>query len=179
MIRNRHFKSIFVITFAFALIMGLSLDATAQRKSRSKRARLAAQKKAAAKAELRKGAEDVAIQIKNVTKFVFVLGGIATGIEDIDKEIKAGNANREIEAKNAQFKDNVIRSIKALRSGLMKLEVDFRAKPALKPYSRHILGLFLESERAENFAAAGRLNDSGKELLLLVERLADALVELP
>ena len=178
MIKKLRFKRLTICLFACALLMGMSIEAEAQRRTKSKRTRKVS-KAAALAAERRKGAEDVAIQIKNVTKFVFVLGGIATGIEEIDKEIEAGRATSEIRSRNQEFKDNVVRSIVALRKGLMKLEVDFRAKSGLKPYSKHIEGIFIESEKAERLASAGQLNDSGKELLLLVERLTDVLVEMP
>lgn len=129
--------------------------------------------------EVRQAAEAVSIQVKNLSKFLFVLGGVAKGIEDIDKEIREGRATRELEDQNLQFKDDVLRSIRALRAGLVKLEVDFRAKPALRPYLVHIQGITEESGRAEDLAIAGQFTNAGKELLLTMEKLADVLVELP
>ncbi len=189
MIKKLTLKKLLLFTFVFVFIFGLSFDANAQRRrSKSKRARVAAAKKKANEAkklaalEIRKGAEDVAIQIKNVSKFVFVLGGIAKGIEEIDKDLKEGKAgknSREVARKNEEFKSNVIRSIRALRAGLVKLEVDFRAKPKLRKYLINIQGITTQSARVEDFALAGRFNRSGKELLLIVETLTDVLVAMP
>jgi hypothetical protein len=129
--------------------------------------------------DVRAGAEAVNIQVKNLSKFLFVLGGVAKGIEDIDKEIREGRGTRELEQQNRQFKNDVLRSIRALRAGLVKLEVDFRAKPTLRKYLPHIQGITDDSGRAEDLAMAGQFNASGKELLLIIEKLADVLLELP
>ena len=179
MIRKRIIQPVVLMGFVFVLLAGLSIDANAQRSSRSKRSRVAAAKAAALAEERKKGAESVAIQVKNLSKFVFVLGGIATGIEEIDKDIREGKASREVADKNRQFKSDVIRSIRALRAGLVKLEIDFRTKPALKPYLANIKGIIEESAEAEDLALAGRFNQSGKQLLLVVETLTDVLVAMP
>lgn len=155
---------------ALAAILVVVSDASAQRNRNTS---------SAPPAEVREQAEAVAIQVKNLSKFVFVLGGVARGIEDIDKEIREGRASRELRAQNEQFKDDVLRSIRALRAGLVKLEVDFRAKPALRPYLRHVQGITDDSGRAEDLALGGQFTASGRELLLILEKLADALVAMP
>lgn len=177
-------KRFLLFTLVFTFILAMSFDANAQRrKSRSKAAAAkrakAAAEKAQMEADIKKGAEDVAIQIKNLSKFVFVLGGISRGIEEIDNDVKDGKASKEVARKNAEFKANVVRSIRALRAGLVKLEVDFRAKPALRTYLSSIQGITDQSGRAEDLAIAGQFNRSGRELLLIVETLADTLVALP
>ncbi len=179
MIRKANFGNLIVIGFVFALIAGMSIEAEGQRRSRSKRKRATAKKSSTLVADRRKGAEDVAIQIKNVTKFVFVLGGVASGIEEIDKEVKAGKASKELAAKNAGFKSDIMRSIRALRSGLVKLEISFRTNPALKPYLKHIQGIIGATAEAEDLAIDGQFTNSGKQLLSVVETLTDVLVEMP
>ena len=66
-----------------------------------------------------------------------------------------------------------------MRAGLVKLEVGFRAKPPLQKYQNFIRGITDQSGAAEDFASQGRIKRSGQELLLIVEKLADVLVELP
>lgn len=127
-------------------------------------------------ADLRSGTDKVSIQIKNVTKFIFVLGGIASGIEAIDKDAKATKAVRDANAANKQ---SVMQAIQNLRAGLAALEVDFRVKPALKKYLPQIQGITDLAAESENLAAAGRFSDSGKPLLLVVEKLADTLAAMP
>ncbi len=168
-------RIIILASFVAAVILAGSFDVSAQKAKRTRRAPAAATNAA----DLKKGAEDVAIQIKNISKFVFVLGGVARGIEDIDKDVRAGRATPEIAKQNEEFKSNVRASVQGIRSGLVKLEIDFRTKPALKPYLIRIQGIANQSTRADDFAFAGRFNDSGKELLVAVEMLADTLVAMP
>src|SRR5690606_28113985 len=123
-------------------------------------------------AQAKTGAEKVSIQLKNVSKFIYVLGGVARGIEDLDKDPKA---NRNARAENEANKRKVIQTIRNLRAGLATLEVDFRTQTALKRHLRHIQGITDLSSEAEDLALAGRFSDSGKPLLLVVEKLADTL----
>ncbi len=177
--RNLNLKSLVVFVFALSFILGLTIDADAQRKKRRPRRASTNSTATANAAIVKKGAVDVGIQVKNVTKFVFVLGGVAKGIELIDKDVKAGKASREIANQNAQFKQDVITSIRALRAGLVKLEIDFRTTDALKPYLIHIQGLTQQTNRAEDLALVGQFTGAGQELLLVVEILTDTLVEMP
>lgn len=130
-------------------------------------------------ADIKSGAEKVSTQIKNVSKFIYSLGGIARIIEDLDKEIAARKASRNAPELNAKIKQDVITSIKNLRAGLVALEIEFRTKPALKTYLFQIQGISDMSGRAEDQANDGRFTESGKTLLLVVEKLADTLAALP
>ncbi|MEZ5306031.1 MAG: hypothetical protein R2684_02680 [Pyrinomonadaceae bacterium] len=162
-------------TIAVSMFFLFPASADAQRVKRSRTVSSAATNAA----DLKKGATDVSIQIKNISKFAFVLGGVATGIENIDKEVQAGRATSEIKAKNEEFKSNVRASFQGIRAALVKLEVDFRTKPALKKYLPQIEGIGAQGMRSEDFAFAGRFNDGGKELLLVIEKLADTLQTMP
>ncbi len=179
MIRSLRFNKPLAAILAVVILIGLTAAAFGQRKPASKRARTVDPKPDVMAADTRTGAVDVGIQIKNVTKFLFVLGGVATGIEEIEREVRAGKASRELRVKNDEFKENIIRSITALRAGLVKLEIDFRVEPALKPYLPHIQGIIDDTARAEDYALDGQFNESGKQLLLVIERLTDVLVEMP
>lgn len=168
-------RDLLVTAFVLGLIVIGTANVSAQN---TKRSRKAAEVVANAN-DLRKGAEDVAIQVKNISKYVFVLGGVARGIEDIDKEVKAGRASRDVARQNEEFKADVRASVTGIRAGLVRLEIDFRTKPALKKYLIHIRGISDQTARAEDFAFAGQFNNAGKELLVVLETLTDALVEMP
>jgi hypothetical protein len=129
--------------------------------------------------EIKTSAEKVSTQIKNVTKFIYVLGGVARGIEDIDKDAKAGKISKPTVDKNTQYKQNVIQSIRNLRAGLAALEVEFRTKPGLKPYLVNIQGISEMSGVSEDQALSGQFTQSGKTLLLVVEKLSDTLAAMP
>ena len=174
-------KNILTIFVTLAFIFALNLTAEAQkRRTKPKKKRTTATKTINTHAlEIRTNAEKVSTQIKNVTKFMYVLGGIARGIEDIDAVARTGRASREVVRKNNGFKQDVIVSIRNLRAGLAALEVEFKTKPALRNYLFNIQGITDLSGQAEDLALAGRFTDSGKSLLLVVEKLSDTLAAMP
>ena len=121
-------------------------------------------------------AQKVSNQVMNVTKFLYLLGGIAKGIEDLDKDTKA---NRAALDKNAANKRDVIQTIRNLKAGLAALEVEFRTKPLLRKYLLKIDGIAGLSAQAEDLAVAGRFSESGRPLVMIVEKLSDTLVAMP
>ncbi|MCA1625642.1 MAG: hypothetical protein LC768_03045 [Acidobacteria bacterium] len=173
-----------LLTFAtiLACIFGLTFTANAQkRKAPRKKIRTAtvAATTAATSSEIKAGAGKVSVQIKNVSKFIYNLGGVARVIEDLDREIASGKASRNAPDLNAKNKQAVVSSIKGIRAGLAALEIEFRTKPALRNYLFQIQGISDMSGRAEDQASAGQLTESGKTLLLVVEKLSDTLAALP
>ncbi len=129
--------------------------------------------------EIKQNAEKVAIQLKNVTNFIYKLGGIATGLEDADKEAKAGKLSRAAIDKNNEFKQAVVLSIRNLKAGLAALEIEFRTKPSIKPYLAQINGVTDLATQSEDLALGGQFTASGKSLILVVEKLADTLMAMP
>lgn len=121
-------------------------------------------------------AQKVSNQVMNVTKFLYLLGGISKGIEDIDKDTRANKAARD---KNVLNKKTFIQTIRNLRAGLAALEVEFRTKPMLKKYLLKIDGITALTAQAEDLAVAGKFSDSGRPLVMVVEKLSDALVAMP
>lgn len=121
-------------------------------------------------------AQKVSNQVMNVTKFIYLLGGIAKGIEDLDKDTKANKAALD---RNAANKKNFIQTIRNLRAGLAALEVDFRTKPLLRKYLVQIDGITGLSAQSEELALAGKFSESGRPLVSIVEKLADTLAVMP
>jgi len=163
-------------------LLCLTFSAQAQKRKpttkKTKRAVSAATTPIAA-SDIKSGAEKVSTQIKNVSKFIYKFGGIAQVIEDLDKEIAARKASRNAPELNAKIKQDVITSIKNLRAGLAALEIEFRTKPALRPYLFQIQGISDMSGRAEDQAGDGQFTESGNTLLMVVEKLSDTLAALP
>lgn len=175
---NKSTKFLFVV----ACLLCLSFSAEAQkRRPASKRTKAPSSAAAAppTTADIKAGAEKVSIQIKNVSKFIYNLGGVARVIEDLDREIAAGKASRNAPDLNAKNKQAVVTTITNLRAGLAALEVEFRTKPALRNYLFQIQGISDMAGTAEDEASAGQLTQSGKTLLLVIEKLADTLAALP
>lgn len=171
-------KNLLKITVFAVCMLGFTFSADAQRR-RSTAAKPKAATSAVSNADVKASADKVSIQIKNSTKFLYLLGSVANGIEQIDSDARAGKVSREIVDKNTKFKRDVLQSLRNLRAGLVALEVDFRAKPALQKYLINIQGISDMSGRAEDLANGGQYVDAGKELLVVVEKLSDTLAALP
>ncbi len=174
-----------VLAFVFSL--SASADAQKRRTTKKRAANNAARANvnatpaanAAKTAEIKDGARKVSDQLKNVTKFTYLLGGIAGGIEQIDKESKTKKLSQSALSLNDENKKKVIRSIRDLRAGLAALEAEFTTKNSLRLYNFQIQGVTDMSGRAEDLALSGQFTESGKMLLAVVEKLSDTLVSLP
>jgi archaellum component FlaC len=120
-------------------------------------------------------AQKVSIQIKNISKFIYNLAGIARSIEDLDADIKAGKASQKGIDINAKNKQAVMSGLRNISAGLATLETEFRTKPALRAYLLKIEGITALCGQSEDYASAGQFIDSGKPLLTLIEKLTDTL----
>lgn len=164
-------------------LMCLVFSAAAQQKKRKtvrkRTVKPAATAVASSSFEIKGSAAKVSTQIKNVSKFLFNLGGVARVIEDLDRDIAARKASRNASSLNTKNKQAVVASVKNIRAGLVALEVEFRTKPALKNYLFQIQGISDMAGLAEDQAADGQVTESGRTLLMVVEKLSDTLAALP
>ena len=122
------------------------------------------------------GATKVAEQIKNLTRFIYVLGGVAKGIEQIDEAARKNEASPTALQQNEQNKTTVKTSLRNVREGLDALEIYFRATPGLQSYYLKLVGSASGAADAEAQAAAGRYDQSARTLLGVVNRLTDVLL---
>jgi hypothetical protein len=121
----------------------------------------------------------VADQSKNLTRFVFLLGGVAKGIEQTDAAIQRGDASPAVVDQVKRNKATLISSIQGMRDGLDRLEIEFRQTPELQRYYIKLAGSAAGAASAEQFAAAGQFDRAGRALLEVANRLTDVLVEMP
>jgi hypothetical protein len=122
------------------------------------------------------GAQRVADQIKLMTKFVYLLGGVTSGIAAVDEAAKRNEATPELLQRNQQNKATVKTSIQGFREGLDKLEIDFRNQPELQPFYIKLAGSAAGAATAEDQAAANQFDAAGRSLVNVISRLADVLV---
>lgn len=122
------------------------------------------------------GATKVAEQIKLMTRFVYLLGGVANGIAAVDEAARRNEATPQLVAKNQQDKALVKTSIQGFREGLDKLEIEFRTTPDLQPYYIKLAGSAAGAARAEEQAGANQFDPAGRTLLTVINRLTDVLV---
>lgn len=69
-------------------------------------------------------------------------------------------------------------SIRDVRAGLDKLEIDFRATPELQRYYTLLAGVAAGAAAAEELAAANQFDRAGRSLLEVVNRLTNVLTEM-
>jgi hypothetical protein len=133
---------------------------------------------AASSAAQHAGATRVAEQIKLLTRFIYVLGGIAKGLEGVDDATRRNEASPAVVDQAKQSKVAVRANIKTVREGLDKLEIDFRATPELQRYYIKLAGVAARAATAEDFAAANQIDKAGRNLLEVVNQLTDVLLEM-
>lgn len=124
------------------------------------------------------GAGRVGDQIKFLSKFIYLLGGIANGIAAVDEAARRNEATPALLQKNQQNKLAVKNGIQGFRESLDKLEIDFRATPELQPYYIKLAGVAAGAANAEQQAAQNQFDAAGRTLLDVVNRLTDVLVSM-
>lgn len=122
------------------------------------------------------GATRVADQIKHLTTFTYLLGGINSGIAAADEEIRRNQASPATVESNKQSKARVRTSIQGFREVLDKLEIEFRATPELQPYYIKLAGVAAGAATAEEQAASNQFDAAGRSLLKVINRLTDVLL---
>jgi GTP1/Obg family GTP-binding protein len=122
------------------------------------------------------GATKVAEQIKLLSRFIYLLGGVTSGIAAVDEAARRNEASPTLVQQNQQSKARVKTSITGFRESLDKLEIEFRATPELQPFYIKLAGVAAGAATAEEQAAANQFDRSGRTLLEVINRLADVLV---
>jgi hypothetical protein len=170
-----------IVIMAFACLLILPVTTLAQTRSRTTRRATQSAKPSAqqASAEAKTtGATKVADQIKNLTRFVYLLGGVAKGIEQVDEAARKNEASPTALQQNEQNKATVKTSLRNVREGLDQLEIYFRGTPGLLDYYLKLAGSASGAATAEDQAAAGHFDQAGRTLLGVVNRLTDVLLEM-
>ena len=122
------------------------------------------------------GATRVADQIKFLTRFIYLLGGVTSGIAAVDEAERRKEASPAVIQQNQQSKTQVRTSIQGFRESLDKLEIDFRATPELQPYYIKLAGVASGAATAEDLAAKNQFDAAGRQLLNVINRLTDVLL---
>jgi len=158
------------------LALGLLAPSTAfsQTRNRSSRQKPPAATARQNVAQVRtQGATRVADQIKNLTKFMYILGGVTSSIAAVEDAARRSGASTD---QTQQSKAQVKATIQNIREGLDKLEIDFRSTPELQPYYIKLAGVASGAAAAEEKAAANQFDAAGRQLLNVVNRLTDVLL---
>ncbi len=122
------------------------------------------------------GATRVGDQIKFLTRFIYLLGGVTSGIAAADEAARRNEASPAVLQQTQESKTRVRSSIQGFRESLDKLEIDFRATPELQPFYIKLAGVAAGAATAEEQAAANQFDAAGRTLLNVINRLTDVLV---
>jgi hypothetical protein len=164
------------IIVLLVLIVSLSpVTSLAQTRKRAAATRTPAPKTGEAQ---RAGAARVADQIKILTRFIYLLGGVAKGLEGVDDAARRNEASPAVLEQANRNKATVRASIQSVREGLDKLEIDFRATPELQRYYIKLAGVASSAAKAEDLAANNQFDNAGRTLLDVVNHLTDVLLEM-
>jgi len=117
-------------------------------------------------------------QIKHLTRFIYLLGGAAKGLESVDEAVRRNEASPAVLQQAQQNKTTVRTSISNVKEGLNKLELDFRVSPELQPYYAKLAGTAAAAATAEQQAINNQFDAAGRSLLNVVNRLTDVLLEM-
>ncbi len=168
-------KRITIILLAALLLCPISLSAQTRKRSTTKSKAPASAPQRSTEARTA-GATRVADQIKVLTRFIYLLGGVAKGIEAVDEAARRNEASPAVLQQAQQNKITVKTSIQNVREGLDKLEIDFRTTPELQPYYIKLAGVAAGAANAEQQAGANQFDAAGRSLLNVVNRLTDVLL---
>jgi hypothetical protein len=173
-------KRFAVIAAAFLLL----LPATSLAQSRSRTTKRSTTTKpattavdTAALAVREEAANKVANQIKNLSAFLYLLGGVARGIEQIDITSKSDPSSPVVK-QNELNKAKLRGTFTDFRVGLDALEIYFRSTPGLQSYYLKLAGSASGAADAEALANQGQFDRAGRSLLGVVNRLTDVLVNM-
>lgn len=120
----------------------------------------------------------VADQVKTLTRFLYLLGGVAKGLEGVDDAVQRNEASPAVLEQAKRNKATVRTSIQGVKEGLDALEISFRTTPELQRYYIKLAGAAAGAATAEEQAAANQFDMAGRTLLGVVSRLTDVLLEM-
>lgn len=165
-----------LLIIAATLLLILPSTALSQARSRTTRrgtpARtskpVSADAAAAAKAE---GATRVANQVKNLTAFLYLLGGVAKDLDAQETALRSGTGSPTQQRNKAR----IIATFEDFRVGVDNLENYFSSTSELRPYYAKLLGSADAAATAKTQAASGHVEQAGHTLVNLVSQLTDLL----
>jgi len=173
-------KSAVILSLACIVLSSTTSTAQTRRSSSQKRPSSSTTFAEKQQAEIRAGRQQIAGEVKILSQFLFLFGGIAKGIETAEQvnrnrdQSSVGMPPRQIEQTKIKFKD----SIRNVRIGVEQLESSFRLNPVLQTYYTNLSGVGKLAQTAETQAAGNNFDQSARSLIAVVNKLVDALIAL-
>ncbi len=128
--------------------------------------------------ELGDGRARVAEQIKILSRFNYLFGRISSGIENNETQAQGNEVSAAAEEIIVKNKAALRETLRNVRAGIDELESHFETTSALKGFSTRLAYAGLSIDAAERSAEADRFDEAGRELLNVINRLTDLLLEM-
>jgi hypothetical protein len=168
-----------ILTIAATALLGITAQAQRTTTKRPTPRNTSARPATLPPLEVRAARVKVDNQFTNVSLFVKNFGPVAQALEALDAEAKTKKLSKQTLDKNTADKQKVVAAIRGLRDGMVKLESEFKVKPALKKYLLNIQGISDLAGQAETSAIAGKFIASNTSLKTVQQKLNDTLVAMP
>jgi hypothetical protein len=166
-------KRFLILSMAVALLFS-SLAAAQQKRTSTARKKTTPTKPATP--DLRAEASQVAEQLKVLTRFIYVYGKTADGLERAEQDAAQGATSPELQAKNTQRRSSLVASFGNLREGVDRLAQRFHDNQYLQIQYLKVLSASEAITAAQQLASRGKFDEAGRTLVAAAERLADAAV---
>lgn len=170
-------KRLLILSMAVALVFSVAALAQQKRTSTSKKKTTPTAKPATP--DLRAEATQVSEQLKLLTRFIYVYGKTANGLEMAELQAKqeaTPDLQAKLQAKNAQTRSALVASIGSLKDGVDRVGQRFHDNPYLQIQYLKVLSASEAIVSAQQLASGGKFDEAGRTLVAAAERLADATV---
>lgn len=168
------------LLIALTLLLASSPAALAQKKKRtppaSQRARTAAPAPAP-QPDTRKETAEVVTTLKALTKFLFLYGKIANGLEVAEDQARRGRLSTTVIEQNVRNKNGVQAGIAGLKEQVDKLGQILQANPKLQIPYINLAGVTQKIVEAQGLVQNNQFDEAGRSLVTAVERLTDILLQ--
>jgi len=162
---------------SLALIIVLSVSSSAQKKP-GKRRPAKPTPTPTPVVDMRTEAAQVADQIKNVTRFLYIYGKVQNSLEIADEQAKRGQADPKVVADNKKSKDALVVNINGLRAGLNNILKTWEGNTKMQTQSLRLVKAADAIGASEQYAAAGRYKEAADALVIAVERMTDTMISM-
>jgi hypothetical protein len=126
--------------------------------------------------DMRPEATQIATQITNVTRFLYIYGKVQNSLEIADEQAKRGQTDPKIVAENKKNKDALVVNINGLRMGINNLLKSWEGNSRLQVQSLRLVKAVDAVAVAEQSAAAGRYREAADALVIAIDRMTETMI---
>lgn len=116
----------------------------------------------------------VAEQLTLLTRFIYLYARISASIEQSEAQARGNEAAAAV-ARNKDTRAKLAQNVGGIRAGIERVENAFQQNPDASEFKPKLLAASEAVGTAEQLAAAGKLDEAGRAMLVAAERLTDLL----